>query len=377
MQNVRPWSSNIRRTGLGASRHGSQTVAILFARPPECSEHTQCPSWLGRAGHPIDLELSGPTACRFAKYQPRFTGGNNMHLSRLLVSALRGRTLARCGHHLYRHMHSPKCGATCWTFLRSMNGRPPFDLHHQQWLRQLGLQLVLQLGDAKRPTWVCDPAANGQLRRFLLSSLFSSPLLSSPLFSSLFSSLLLSSPLLSSPLSSPLLSSPLLSSPLLSSALRCAALRCAMLRCAAPRRAAPRRAAPRRAAPRRTAPHRTAPPRPAPPRAAPRRAAPRRAAPHRTAPHRTAPHRTALLLCSALRCIALHAARGAGVVRDVAIIALVMGVRPGTITLKLFPAKLPAGLLQGACLVTLHSQPITCSEKRGAADHSIRTSGLL
>ena len=52
---MRPWSSNIRRTGLGASRHGSLTVAISFARPRAAST---CSVLRGLAVRVIQLTLN-------------------------------------------------------------------------------------------------------------------------------------------------------------------------------------------------------------------------------------------------------------------------------------------------------------------------------
>ena len=48
----------------------------------------------------------------------------------------------------------------------------------------------------------------------------------------------------------------------------------------------------------------------------------------------------------------LHAAHGTRVLRAVAIIALVLGVRPGTVILKLFPAKLLAGFVQADAILS-------------------------
>ena len=53
-----PGATALGKLGWALSCHGSQKIVIWLACPTECCQHTHCPSWLGRTGLPICLELS-------------------------------------------------------------------------------------------------------------------------------------------------------------------------------------------------------------------------------------------------------------------------------------------------------------------------------
>ena len=111
--------------------------------------------------------LAVPSLANYAVYQPRLHCLVSIHSSGLPISAVRERTLARCGHHPFtdgrsaRHSHRTDslclCGDQC-NLLHAIRACLLLASQRRHWLTRLGLQRVPQFGDDELLRWIFDPS---------------------------------------------------------------------------------------------------------------------------------------------------------------------------------------------------------------------------